>query len=232
MRRAGPRSVSGGLRQRTAGPARRIRPRESSLSIASDGGRTSVVGLVTLPPFGTLDHPGMKNTLILLIAVLVLAGCGGDDGSLGAGQTSQREDASTGTGGSANGGAKKDAPTGGRKGTTITAGDSEFGRMLFDSKKQAIYIFENDSQNTTVCYGECAEAWPPVFTNGKPRAGHGVEQALLGTVKRRDGKLQVTYAGKPLYFYAHEGPGEVRCHNVDLNGGLWWVLGPDGERLA
>jgi hypothetical protein len=40
----------------------------------------------------------------------------------------------------------------------------------------------------------------------------------------------VTYAGKPLYFYDHEGPGEVRCHNVDLNGGLWWVVGPDGKR--
>jgi len=49
-------------------------------------------------------------------------------------------------------------------------------------------------------------------------------------VKRRDGRLQVTYAGKPLYFYAHEAPGEVRCHNVNLNGGLWWVVGPDGKR--
>ena len=47
---------------------------------------------------------------------------------------------------------------------------------------------------------------------------------------RRDGRKQVTYAGKPLYFYAHEEPGEVRCHNVDLNGGLWWVVGPDGKR--
>ncbi len=49
-------------------------------------------------------------------------------------------------------------------------------------------------------------------------------------MKRRDGKLQVTYAGKPLYLYAHEGPGEVSCHNVSLNGGLWWVIGPDGKR--
>ena len=118
------------------------------------------------------------------------------------------------------------------KGTTITLGDSEFGSMLFDSKKQAIYIFENDSKGKTVCYGECADAWPPVLTKGEPQAEKGVKQSLLGTVKRRDGKLQVTYAGKPLYFYSHEGPGEVRCHNVDLNGGLWWVVGPDGNRRA
>jgi predicted lipoprotein with Yx(FWY)xxD motif len=117
-------------------------------------------------------------------------------------------------------------------GTTITLGDSEFGQMLFGSNKQAIYVFENDSKGKTVCYGGCAEAWPPVLTKGKPKAGDGVKSSLLGTVKRRDGKLQVTYAGKPLYFYSHEGPGEVRCHNVDLNGGFWWVVGPDGNRRA
>jgi predicted lipoprotein with Yx(FWY)xxD motif len=117
-------------------------------------------------------------------------------------------------------------------GTVITLGDSEFGSMLFDSKRQAIYIFERDKSGESACYGECAEAWPPVFTKGEPQAAKGVEASLLGTVKRRDGRTQVTYAGKPLYFYAHEGPGEVLCHNVNLNGGLWWVVGPDGMRRA
>ena len=102
--------------------------------------------------------------------------------------------------------------------------------MLFDSKRQAIYIFEKDPKGETVCYDECAEAWPPVFTEGDPVAGKGVDASLLGTVKRRDGRLQVTYADQPLYYYAHEGPGEVRCHNVNLNGGLWWVIGADGKR--
>ena len=113
----------------------------------------------------------------------------------------------------------------------MVLGDSQFGDILFDSRRQAIYIFERDEKNKTNCYGDCAEAWPPVFTEGKPRAGKGVDQSLLGTTKRRDGKLQVTYSGKPLYYYAHEGPGEVKCHNVNLNGGFWWVLGADGERL-
>jgi predicted lipoprotein with Yx(FWY)xxD motif len=102
--------------------------------------------------------------------------------------------------------------------------------MLFSSKRQAIYIFENDRNGKTVCYDDCAEAWPPVFTEGEPVAGKGVEASLLGTVRRKGGKLQVTYADQPLYYYAHEGPGEVRCHNVNLNGGLWWVIGPDGKR--
>ena len=109
---------------------------------------------------------------------------------------------------------------------------SQFGSMLFNAKKQAIYIFENDPENKTVCVDECAEAWPPVFTKGKPVAGDGVKVALLGTIERPDGGRQVTYAGKPLYYYAHEGPGQVLCHNVHLNGGLWWVVGPSGKRRA
>lgn len=116
------------------------------------------------------------------------------------------------------------------RGTVITVRDSEFGRMLFDNRRQAIYIFENDRPDESRCYDECAVAWPPVFSEGEPVAGKGTDAALLGTTKRRDGKLQVTYAGQPLYYYAHEGPGEVRCHNINLNGGLWWVVGPDGKR--
>ena len=50
--------------------------------------------------------------------------------------------------------------------------------------------------------------------------------ALLGTTRRTDGTTQVTYAGHPLYYYAHEGPNEVKCHNVSTHGGLWWVVTP------
>ena len=61
-------------------------------------------------------------------------------------------------------------------------------------------------------------------------AGRGVRRSVLGTTRRRDGRRQLTYRGRPLYYYAHENAGEVRCHNVSLNGGLWWVVGPDGRR--
>jgi predicted lipoprotein with Yx(FWY)xxD motif len=155
---------------------------------------------------------------------VVVGGCGGDDdaamrASGGGSGTTERTEASP-----------RNEPAGKpRKGATIVLRGSEFGSMLFNSAKQAIYVFENDRQNETVCYGECAEAWPPVYTEGPPKAKRGVDPSLLGTIERRDGRMQVTYAGKPLYFYAHESPGEVRCHNVDLNGGLWWVVGPDGK---
>jgi predicted lipoprotein with Yx(FWY)xxD motif len=114
-------------------------------------------------------------------------------------------------------------------GTKISVRGSEFGRMLWGPGRQAIYVFERDGRKKSRCYGECAEAWPPVFAKGKPVAGRGVRRSLLGTTGRRGGKRQVTYRGRPLYYYAHEGPGEVLCHNVDLNGGRWWVVGPAGK---
>ena len=115
-------------------------------------------------------------------------------------------------------------------GTRIFLAESRFGRMLWGPKRQAIYIFERDARDRTRCYGECANAWPPVYTKARPVAGPGVKSSLLGSIRRRDGRRQVTYAGKPLYYYAHEGPGQVLCHDVNLNGGLWWVVGADGKR--
>ena len=176
----------------------------------------------------------MKTISTLLIAALLaLAACGDDDPGGSAAPPPQEETGVENDGGGMRG--ERPARNEGRataagKGTAVTVADSEFGPMLFGANRRAIYIFENDPKGRTVCQGECAEAWPPVLTKGEPRAAKGVKQSLLGTTRRPDGSLQVTYAGKPLYFYAHEGPGEVRCHNVDLNGGLWWVVGPDGKR--
>lgn len=115
-------------------------------------------------------------------------------------------------------------------GTVITTGDSEFGPMLFDSKGQAIYIWELEDSATAECYGDCADAWPPVLTDGEPIASGSANKELLGTTKRNDGTTQVTYNGHPLYYYAHEKPGEVKCHNIRTHGGLWWVIQPSGIR--
>ncbi|MGY1770959.1 COG4315 family predicted lipoprotein [Blastococcus sp. SYSU D00813] len=100
--------------------------------------------------------------------------------------------------------------------------------MLFDERGQAIYLFDQETTSTPVCYGECEEDWPPVLTDGVPRAAGDADPALLGTTRRSDGSTQVTYAGHPLYFYVGEDPGEVLCHDVDLNGGTWYVVTPEG----
>jgi predicted lipoprotein with Yx(FWY)xxD motif len=115
-------------------------------------------------------------------------------------------------------------------GVIIATGDSEFGTMLFNDKRQAIYIWELEESTKAECYEGCAEAWPPVLTNGAPRAAGSVSNQLLGTTQRTDGSTQVTYNGHPLYYYAHEEAGEVKCHNVSTHGGLWWVIQPSGIR--
>jgi predicted lipoprotein with Yx(FWY)xxD motif len=114
-------------------------------------------------------------------------------------------------------------------GTVVTVADSEFGPMLFDETGQAIYLFDIEKTPTPECYDACAEAWPPVLTKGAPVAAGGARADLLSTSPRTDGSTQVTYAGHPLYFYVNEGKNEVRCHNVFLNGGLWFVVTPDGN---
>jgi predicted lipoprotein with Yx(FWY)xxD motif len=110
----------------------------------------------------------------------------------------------------------------------VTTGGSAYGTVLVDRRRQAIYLFEPETGRTPRCYGACAAAWPPVLTDGLPRARGQVRNGLLGTVERRDGSLQVTYAGHPLYFYAHEGPGQLLCHDVVENGGRWLAVSPGG----
>jgi predicted lipoprotein with Yx(FWY)xxD motif len=114
-------------------------------------------------------------------------------------------------------------------GTKVVAAESDFGTILFDATGQAIYVFDLETTTVPRCDGVCAEAWPPVLTNAAPVAGQGVQPTLLGTTKRTDKTTQVTYAGHPLYFYAHEGKDEVKCHDVFLNGGTWYALQPDGQ---
>ena len=62
----------------------------------------------------------------------------------------------------------------------------------------------------------------------KRQAKGSVKSDLLGTTRRSDGATQVTYAGHPLYFYAHEGKYQVLCHDIEEYGGTWLVVQPDG----
>ena len=113
---------------------------------------------------------------------------------------------------------------------TLTLRNTRYGPVLFDGRKRVLYGFTRDRRGgPSRCYGACAAAWPVYFGKGSLRAGKGVRQALIGTTRRRDGRRQVTYNGWPLYYYAHEGPGEVKCQNVDEFGGLWLVVRANGK---
>jgi predicted lipoprotein with Yx(FWY)xxD motif len=113
---------------------------------------------------------------------------------------------------------------------TLTVRSSAYGRILFDGKGRALYAFTRDKRGgKSTCYGACAKAWPPYVVRGRLAAGTGTKRSLLGTVKRRDGSRQVTYAGRPLYYYVADGRGEVKCQNVNEFGGLWLVVRATGK---
>lgn len=111
----------------------------------------------------------------------------------------------------------------------ITIASSQYGPVLFDGSGQAIYTFGADQAGEPTCYADCAGAWPPVLTTGPPVGRGGVKAELLGVAARRDGSNQVTYGGKPLYFYGREGKHVVLCHNVREFGGLWLAITETGS---
>lgn len=115
------------------------------------------------------------------------------------------------------------------KGARVKVVNSDFGRVIADGRGEAFYLFDKEDTKKPECYGACAEVWPPVLTKGKPVAASGIKQSLLGTTKRKNGKLQVTYAGHPLYYYVDDSPGTILCHDVAEFGGLWLVVKPDGK---
>ncbi|MBI4733077.1 MAG: hypothetical protein HY781_13310 [Chloroflexi bacterium] len=116
-------------------------------------------------------------------------------------------------------------------GTTVQVGQNDaLGSFLVDDKGMTLYLFTNDSPNTTTCYDQCATNWPPLLTTGAPAAGEGVDASKLGTLTRTDGAIQVTYNGWPLYYYAYDAsPGDVVGQDV---GGVWFVVSPAGDQVT
>lgn len=173
--------------------------------------------------------------IALILPSLALAACGGDeDSETTTGQAPSTENQA----GAAQGAAAADRKASGGgdeaqagSGTEVVAADSQYGSVLFDSEQQAIYYFDKETSDTSRCYGACAEAWPPVLTEGDPRSGDGVEAKLLGTTERDDGSTQVTYNGHPLYYYVDDPRGEVLCHGVEEFGGVWLAVDPGGEAV-
>jgi predicted lipoprotein with Yx(FWY)xxD motif len=144
--------------------------------------------------------------LLAVLGALVIAGCGG--------------------GGSSSSGSE----AGGGSGTIDTGEVGGLGTVLVDSEGMTVYDFTVDKGTKSNCYGGCESAWPPVTTTAKPTAGGGAMSAALGTTKRKDGTLQVTYEGHPLYTYAEdEAPGEA---NGQESEGTWFALDEKGAQVT
>jgi predicted lipoprotein with Yx(FWY)xxD motif len=118
-------------------------------------------------------------------------------------------------------------------GTTVKSAKSRFGKIIVDGRGRTLYLFEKDKRGHSACSGACAAYWPPLMTTAKPIAGAGVKKSLLGTIRRSNGKKQVTYNGHPLYRFAQDTkPGQVKGQDTHFFGGGWYVISPSGKKIG
>jgi len=118
-------------------------------------------------------------------------------------------------------------------GTKVAVASSQLGRILVDGHGRTLYLFAKDVNGRSACFGSCAVYWPPLIASGKTIAGVGAKESLLGSTRRADGRLQVTYRHHPLYTYAADTRrGQTSGQGLDASGGKWWVVSPAGNKVA
>ena len=112
------------------------------------------------------------------------------------------------------------APT---RAPAIKIKDARFGNILATQGRKALYYWNVEKRDFKVhCTGACARAWPPLIVKSRAAVRTTVPgiRGRFGVIKRPNGKLQVTHNRLPVYTYAHEGPNQVLCDNVDG----WFVV--------
>jgi len=115
-------------------------------------------------------------------------------------------------------------PTAAARAPVIKYQDDQFGPILATQTKQALYYWsvEKRAGGKVKCTGRCAKAWPPLIVRSRkavPMRIAGI-RGTFGTIRRPEGRIQVTRNRLPVYTYAHERPTQVLCDNVDG----WFVV--------
>jgi predicted lipoprotein with Yx(FWY)xxD motif len=119
-------------------------------------------------------------------------------------------------------------------GTSVGTHSTKRGKVLASVHGFSLYMFQKDKKGNgkSTCYGQCAKVWPPLLSTGRPRAmrGSGLNTRMLGTIRRTDGKTQVSYNGYPLYRWAGDSkPGDITGEGITQSGGKWYLLNTAGN---
>jgi predicted lipoprotein with Yx(FWY)xxD motif len=116
---------------------------------------------------------------------------------------------------------------------TVSLRTTELGRVLVNSRGHTLYLFAKDRNAKSACSGSCAKFWPPMLIRGKPSAGSGVRPSLLGTTRRSNGSLQVTYNKHPLYTFAlDKRAGQTNGEGNSAFGGKWYAVSVKGTAVV
>lgn len=113
---------------------------------------------------------------------------------------------------------------------TLEAATTDLGTFITAADGRTAYFFSVDAApGISQCAGDCLAAWPPVTVSadgGGVLAGADVP-GVLGVITATDGSPQVTYDGRPLYYFAgDQAAGDTNGQDV---GGVWFVARTDGS---
>jgi len=119
------------------------------------------------------------------------------------------------------------------KGTVVSTAKTSLGRIIVNSNGRTLYLFGKDRNGKSACSGQCAAFWPPLITSGKPVVTGGASASLVGTTRRADGRLQVTYNHHPLYtFVKDKKAGQTSGEGVNAFGAVWDAISPAGAKVV
>jgi predicted lipoprotein with Yx(FWY)xxD motif len=117
-------------------------------------------------------------------------------------------------------------------GPIVSTASTSLGRILVNSGGRTLYVFSRDKNDKSACAGMCAKFWPPLIAAGKPRASAGARTSLLGTTKRADGRMQVTYNRHPLYTFVKDTKkGQTNGEGLSAFGAKWYAVSPAGKAV-
>src|SRR6266540_3982916 len=120
-----------------------------------------------------------------------------------------------------------------RTGATVDLRKTNLGRVLVNSKGHTLYLFKRDKSGKSLCKASCPKFWPPLLRHGKLTAGSGVKASLLGTTRRSNGSLQVTYNKHPLYTYIlDKKAGQTKGEGVLAFGAKWYAVSARGRAVV
>ena len=116
---------------------------------------------------------------------------------------------------------------------TVALRKTKLGMILVNSRGHTLYLFAKDRNGKSACSGSCAKFWPPSLRSGRPTAGSGVKASMLGTTKRSNGSLQLTYNKHPLYtFTLDKQAGQTKGEGMLAFGARWYAVSAKGTAVV
>jgi predicted lipoprotein with Yx(FWY)xxD motif len=140
-----------------------------------------------------------------------------------------------GCGGGGDSGSAAIGPPRTASGQTATVGlaSTGLGKVLVNDQGRTLYLFRADHGTTSACTGGCATEWPPLRAAGKPKVGTGLQASAVTTIKRSDGKSQVSYHGHPLYTYVgDQKAGDTTGQGINAFGAGWYAVTSSGAQAS